>query len=770
MPAHPAFPPEVSRTWAVAALLLFGTVVAVSHWPPAVYATALPVLWLSWRGRLLTAAVLSMGAVLSFAASAPLPPLPEAPIASEGVMATDVIDGRYGPYALIDLPTGPVAADLPVGAAASRGDVVLIEGAVTGSPGTLRGSRHRGQVRVDDFELLHGPTSPIAALGNAMRDRVVSRLEPLQGGRALLAGFLVGHTDGVDEIDQEAMRRAGLSHFTAVSGSNVALFLGILFVALGPIGVGPRRRAVVGLLGLPVFAAATRFEPSVLRASVMAGLGLGGRLIGLTMEAWQLFSAAVIGLLLMDPTLADHAGFQLSVAATAGVIAGARWPLHGGKLVRSLAVTIGAQAAVAPLLVLHFGKVPLLSPLVNLVAAPIVAVSTVLGAIGMVGPSKIATIGSWLAGLVLALARLAAGWPQIGWLGILLVVAVGVVWARRPRARQTVLVVAAVGVALLVLGQTVPTPNPGVVVLDVGQGDAILLAGGHGHFALVDGGPDPIVLIEKLRRYGVRYLELIVLTHAHADHAAGLTGVVGRVPVGWVWADTEPHRTPSSEELFRLLEDAAVPVEAPTIGEKWSLGELEISVLGPLRRYASTNDQSIVLMVEGPGRSMLLSGDIESVAQAELRGVEADVLKVPHHGAATSDPEWLKSIGSELAIISVGPNDFGHPVEWIVEALEPAGGVKRTDEDGDVLVPLGWETGPDVGVPGPGRGEAAARGDHIRDGRDQRVARLEERPHHRRLRGRGFAHGGPIPDVGGDPDRPRRPVVAFRQSHDRRRR
>ena len=107
-----------------------------------------------------------------------------------------------------------------------------------------------------------------------MRDRVIDRLRPLEGGRGLLAGFMVGDTSGVDEVDQSAMRRAGLSHFTAVSGSNVAIFLGLLYLVVGPIGIGPKRRAVLGLLGLPVFAAATRFEPSVLRASAMAGLVL----------------------------------------------------------------------------------------------------------------------------------------------------------------------------------------------------------------------------------------------------------------------------------------------------------------------------------------------------------------------------------------------------------------------------------------------------------------------------------------------------------------
>jgi competence protein ComEC len=427
-----------------------------------------------------------------------------------------------------------------------------------------------------------------------------------------------------------------------------------------------------------------------MRASAMAALGLGGRLIGLGLEAWQLLSAAVIGLLVLDPALVRNVGFQLSVAATAGVIVGARWPVRPIRPARALAVTIGAQAAVAPLLVIHFGLVPLLSPLANLVAAPLVAVSTVLGAIGVVGPGFFADLGAWLAGLVLTLARAASPWPQIGWAGLGLVLAGVGLYRLFPRLRGVLPLVAAAAITLSVLGPTRAAPEVGVVVLDVGQGDSILLSGGQGRFALVDGGPDPVRLIESLQEFGVNQLELVVLTHVHADHATGLGGLVGRIPIGRVWARTQPHETGASESLFRLLDEAGVQVVAPDVGEAYRLGDLALSVDGPLRRYASPNDQSIVITVTGPARSMLLAGDIETIAQAELGHLRADVLKVPHQGAATSDTEWLRGVGADLAVISVGPNDFGHPVDWVIATLEESGAaVVRTDVAGHVAVPLG---------------------------------------------------------------------------------
>jgi competence protein ComEC len=198
-----------------------------------------------------------------------------------------------------------------------------------------------------------------------------------------------------------------------------------------------------------------------------------------------------------------------------------------------------------------------------------------------------------------------------------------------------------------------------------------------------------VVLDRKLRDHGVSHLDLVVATHAHADHVAGLTRVVGGWMVGELWAAFPPHRTDESEALLAAASEAGVPVREPAVGEVYRLGALDLEVLGPRRRYKSPNDQSIVLLVRGPAGSMLLTGDVEAVAQAELAGVAADVLKVPHHGGGTSDPGWLASTGARLAVIPVGPNDFGHPVPWVIETLEGAGAeVMRTDRDGDVVVDL----------------------------------------------------------------------------------
>jgi competence protein ComEC len=620
----------------------------------------------------------------------PVPePIPPGRLEVTGRLLSDVKASKFGYWALIGTAQGPVLLELAGDREFERGDTVLAIGSRKADGGEVQGVAHRGVLDIDEIELVAATNSPLLIAGRSVRRRVVDRLAPLEDGRALLAGFLVGDTSGVDEIDENAMRRAGLSHFTAVSGSNVALFLGLLFVVAGPFGIGPKRRAVVGLLGLPVYAAATAFEPSVMRASVMAGVVLVGRLFGFVLEAWQLLAAAVIGLLVLNPSLTASVGFQLSVAATAGVLVGSRWPTQGGMVSRALLITMGAQIAVAPLLIFHFGAVPLLSPLINLVAAPVVTASTLIGAVGVLGFDPAIPIAVWLADLILDLARGTSAWPQIG-PGALAGLLAGGLALHRWRSLVPLAfgaAVAAIVFSFLGSGQTLD--GPGLVVLDVGQGDSILLVGGDGSFALVDGGPDAVTLIEKLSGYGVHHLDGVVLTHVHADHVTGLIGLFGRISIGEIWIRTDPHETRASRTFLERAQEFGIAVVHPSVGDKTQIGNLVVTVEGPLRRYASPNDQSIVLEVRGPGRSALLSGDIETIAQAELGHLKADILKVPHQGAATSSPEWLAGVGAEVAVISVGPNQFGHPAQWVVDLLTDSGvEVFRTDQDGDVVVSL----------------------------------------------------------------------------------
>lgn len=584
--------------------------------------------------------------------------------------------GRFGNWAIGEVGGGDVLVDLG-SEEPRRGSVLWVTGQISeGEKGPV--------LDIEEVARTHESSNPLLDAGDWLRSRVLGALEPLEGGRALLAGFLIGDVEGVRSEDVEAMRLAGLSHFVAVSGSNVALVLSLVAVIGGPLVMGPRRRILVSLGVIPVYAAATGFEPSVMRASVMAAIVLGGRLVGLVLDPWQSLSLAVVVLMVLDPSLSRSIGFQLSVAATAGVLIGAKF--GESKVGRALGIGLGAQVAVAPLLLAHFGAVPLLSPLANLVAAPLVAVATGLAAAGVLGFGFLIPPAAFVAEAVLGIARTASTWPQVGVVAVV-GLSVGVVAvAISPKVRPLIVAVATV-VACVAIADGDQLPPAAAAVLDVGQGDAILLNGGEGRYALVDGGSDPSTLVSALRRFGVRRLDLVVITHVHDDHIGGIEGLVGMYDVETVWADFRSHETPTSESLAtRLGGDWQIPKP----GDVYDLGALQLVVRGPVRRYASPNDQSVVVEVVGPGSTMLLTGDIEVDAQRDLRGLRAEVLKVPHHGAGTSDPDWLVDVGASLSVISVGPNDFGHPVEWVIATLERSGSaVRRTDLEGDIIVHLG---------------------------------------------------------------------------------
>jgi competence protein ComEC len=198
------------------------------------------------------------------------------------------------------------------------------------------------------------------------------------------------------------------------------------------------------------------------------------------------------------------------------------------------------------------------------------------------------------------------------------------------------------------------------------------------------------------------------VTHRHADHTAGLFGLARRVRILRTWVADQGGEGDPYDSLLEELADAQSVVEVPQPGWTAVVGGFALEVLGPRRRYAGPNDGSIVLGVTAAGRTLLLPGDIEATAQRELGPLLADVMKVPHQGAATSDLEWLAASAPRVAVISVGVNSFGHPAPEVVEALVTAGSmVYRTDRDGTVRLRLdelpGARRGPTDRPAGPAR-------------------------------------------------------------------
>jgi competence protein ComEC len=228
------------------------------------------------------------------------------------------------------------------------------------------------------------------------------------------------------------------------------------------------------------------------------------------------------------------------------------------------------------------------------------------------------------------------------------------------------------------------------VFLDIGQGDATLLLGPAGETVLIDGGPEAGRLLSKLRRYGVDHVDLMVATHGDLDHIGGLEAVLSSYPVARLWHAGHKEGSNLYASLLVTAGEHGLLVERPQRGWTATIGSFRLEVLSPGRRYADINDESIVLRVEAGAFSALLTGDIEATSQGDLGVVPVDILKVPHHGAATTDLRWLEASAAATSVISVGENGFGHPHPDVMAVLEAAGVlIRRTDLEGDVVIRAG---------------------------------------------------------------------------------
>lgn len=626
--------------------------------------------------------------------------IPTGPIEFVGVVAED--DGPQRPAVVrpeaLRTPDGwrswsgpPLGVGPEPGVSLVAGQRVRVAGNARNVPGRIRGDPIAGRVGIADVEVIGNAGGPFFVVGNAFRDRVRSVLDITNRTEALVAGFLIGDTSGLSQRDLDALRRSGLTHFVAVSGSNVALFLAALWVATAFVGIGPKRRFVFGMVGLGLFVVATRWEASVLRAAFMAATVLGAAASGIVVDAWVAIGVAVAVLLLVSGQLAADVGFQLSVAATIGILIGSG--VFADRRPRALWGILGAataaQVAVVPVLLFHFGTVPLMSPIANLFSAPLVTGATVAGSLAVVvGWGPAVAIASALAGAVLALAGVAARWPQLGPAGVAATMC-GALLIRTRRTRPVAVLVLVVIIGITTLVPRGPPNEPQVTFLDVGQGDAVLLLDPNGRVALVDGGRDPLVLIEGLRRHHIGRIDLLVATHGDADHVGGFEGILDDRPIGRLWVPDHPDPGPELESLVLAAEDAGVPIDHVAPGIAYTLGKIDIEVLGPARRYAARNDGSIVLWVAA-NRTLLLPGDIGAVAQRELPALHPDILLIPHHGSASTDTSWLAETVGQHAVISVGTNTYGHPAPEIQMVLAEVGAdVSVTMEVGDVSLDLG---------------------------------------------------------------------------------
>ncbi|MBW3623714.1 MAG: ComEC/Rec2 family competence protein [Armatimonadetes bacterium] len=471
--------------------------------------------------------------------------------------------------------------------------------------------------------------------------------------------------------------------------------------------------------------------------------------------SFQLSFAAVAGLMFLMPPIEQGLRRGLKVTAHTGWIA---------KGVQLLAASLAVEAALGPLLAWHVQQVSLISPLANLVviplSAPLIPLGLLQAGVGAALPPAGEILGYAVSGLlglftgtIYAFAAVPGATldvppPPLAFIGIYYGILLGYArpWAlkgnrkqdkspeeghlsatvlpsiiltptfsrtARQRLPRVALYASPVALLLLLFRGVFPAPAPSLrfTLLDVGQGDCLLVQTPDGAAMLVDGGglrgygDDPTVsfdvgeriVVPALRRMGVRRLDLVVLSHPHDDHIGGLGAVLESIPVRGVVTNGERGESAACRRLERAIRDRRIPEHVVGAGDALRLGrEVMVEAMAPAPpRFtgtrSDTNNHSVVLRLRYRGFKALLTGDIEAEAEARLLPAlgRVDLLKVAHHGSRFSTSEaFVERVRPRAAIIGVGlRNNFGHPNPEVVRRLEQNGArVFRTDLHGAVTV------------------------------------------------------------------------------------
>ncbi len=569
---------------------------------------------------------------------------------------------------------------------------------------------------------------------------------------SLLIGILLGLDSGIPEEVAEAFTATGTIHIIVISGFNLTLLAGLL-VRVGT-RFFQRMRVLWGACaGVILYALFVGASPPVVRAAVMVCLTLLAYLVGRPYSADSALALAVLVLTILNPLALWDISFQLSIVTTLGLLvvaplladrarqalearlAADALPWAMDMLNELLIASLAAQLVTLPLIAYHFGRISLISLFTNALILPVQPGIMVSGGIATLAGLVWEPLGrflGWIPWLLLTYtARVVAWSARPDWATLTVQLAPWAVLALyaapfipslvrrtlRPALREladlarflrehpwtnlALIALLALSALAWIAVLEMPDGRLHVHVLDVGQGDAILIVLPDGQQLLIDGGPEPSRLLPALGRlmpFWDRDIELVILTHQDADHLNGLIPVLERYHVQRVMVGASAKDNPAVARWHELLAAGDHELIRAQRGLRlsWSEG-LWLEVLHPFSLKAAEgrdeNANSVVARLTYGQVSMLFTGDAEADTEALLLMEElltpCQVLKVSHHGAgeATSNA-FLQTVRPEVAVISVGAeNRHGHPAAETLRRLESQGiRILRTDLQGTVQV------------------------------------------------------------------------------------
>ena len=562
----------------------------------------------------------------------------------------------------------------------------------------------------------------------------------LRGAPAgLLQGMLLGEKHRIPAETRDSFRRTGLAHALVISGLHVGLITVFFFTGFKLCRMPERWTAAATIAVLALYALVTELQPPVVRASIMAGAILLGRLARRSGDIYNSLGLAALIILAAQPTSLASLSFQLSFGATAAIVAlhgpisrlfPAAWQREDGWvgrwLVSPLCVSLAAQMGTAPLIALHFQQIAPIGPLANLVVVPLLGLAVALGLLSALtgwclplaatvfNASNYAVI-RLLLWLVEALNSLPFGVVQVprpGWgfvLGALLLAGLLAWLPASRRAWKAGLFGLLIWVDVALWTNVLRERQLEVVFLDVGQGDTAFLRFPNGRTMVVDGGArsdrfdcGARVLLPFLRHWGAGRIDVVVVSHLHNDHSGGLVALLEEVEVGHYLDSGQQYESFTARRLRSLIEEKGIDYHRVAAGDSLvGLGGVGGLVLHPTPEFVGPeaasqhhlNDGSVVLRLEYGDVSLLFTGDIEEGTDAAMLGwggrLQSTILKVPHHGSSTSSgPSLVAAVAPRTAVVSVGEfSKFDHPSPAVMARFEEQGiEVLRTDRCGAVML------------------------------------------------------------------------------------
>jgi competence protein ComEC len=543
----------------------------------------------------------------------------------------------------------------------------------------------------------------------------------------LVDALVLGRRDDVPPGLRQTFADAGLAHLLAISGLHVGILSSWLLLLLRRVGLGERRWlptvaltwAYVALLGMP--APATR-------AAGFLSLYAVARARQRHPPLSAIVAVSLLVILAIDPRAAISVGLWLSIAAVLGTSWGTRvagrlrW---SGPVVRLTVSSCGAVLFTAPITAFTFGAVAPVGVLANLVAIPLAGIAVPAVFLSLVGGGLVAGGAGVALAAVERVALMAAalpgatvtGVPGAGFAFPWMLVLAGALYRTGPygsalsrprdgrRRVHRLLALAAVGAWGLAILPTWRGAKRAATldmhVLSVGQGDAILLKTPSDRWILVDGGPRTArfdagarVVLPFLRRHGARALAAVLVSHGDADHLGGVPTVLDGTDVGLVLEPGQPLGTALYVEYLAAVDARGIEWSVARAGDTITIDSLVLAVLHPrgdwVRDEFEPNENSIVIHLRYGCFDALLAGDAGAQVERELHATvpQVEVLKVGHHGSAGSTTlEWLAELEPQVAVISVGPNRYGHPAPEVLERLAARDvAIRRTDRGGTVTI------------------------------------------------------------------------------------